>query len=292
MGWSLTLLTACASALRPLNPINVTMWHVGLANTTGLTNMDSGDALGDADFMLRAAGLQYLCSDASGERNYTYDCDDAEQTGDDLVVSQFIVEMSNEWSEYAECNVANGTYSCICENRTGTGHHHSRVPCTNPVGKIRVVNESGFASRLPDPSDPYERTAYRYYFYNAAQKLGGLWYSTLEEGNCDRPGISQANCTWRIAETSKRVSKTCQESHVFDVVEERGAACFQQCGPARNLSTACWTNCFYDTVFGPKSNATAYPVGSNVGMDAQEIVDAWLAPFRSSDAAKGGCPAV
>ena len=50
----------------------------------------SGDPLGDADFMLRAAGLPYLCSEASGQANYTYDCSDTEQTADNLVVSQTV----------------------------------------------------------------------------------------------------------------------------------------------------------------------------------------------------------
>ena len=287
------VLAVGALGLRPHNAINVTMYHEGLSNTTGLSSMNSGDAAGDADFMLRAAGLPYLCSNASGEADRTFDCSDAEQTGDDLVVSQFTIEMTDQWSEYAECNIDNGTYSCECRNHSSAAHYHSYVPCSNPVGKIAVVNESGYASRLPDPRDPWENSTYRYYFYNAAQKLGGLWYSTLEAGNCDRPGITHANCTWRVAKLVKRVSKACQQDRVFSVVERQGIDCFSSCGPQRNTSSACWTRCFYDTVFGPNAGSTAYPAGGpTVGMPAADIVAAWTAPFESEDPARGGCPAV
>jgi hypothetical protein len=54
---------AVASGMRPLNPINVTMYHVGLANTSGLANQNSGDSWGDAEFMVRAAGLQVSAMD-------------------------------------------------------------------------------------------------------------------------------------------------------------------------------------------------------------------------------------
>jgi hypothetical protein len=187
---------ASALALRPLNPMNLTVYHVGLANTTGLSNMNSGDSWGDAEFMVRAAGLGYLCSPASGEANMTYDCGDAEQNADGLVVTEFLLEVENKSSEYAECNIEEGVYSCECRNESAPSphHHHTTIPCQNPLGKIKVVDESGFARQLPDPSNPYERSSYRYYFYNSAQKLGGLWYSTLETGRCDRPGIAQENC--------------------------------------------------------------------------------------------------
>eukprot|EP01052_Picozoa_sp_SAG31_P020538 SAG31_NODE_1548_length_7914_cov_5.353423_10_plen_82_part_00 len=57
------LLPAATAALpgRPSNPVNLTLYHVGPANYPGLSDMNSGDAAGDAFFMLRAAGLPYLC---------------------------------------------------------------------------------------------------------------------------------------------------------------------------------------------------------------------------------------
>ncbi len=118
--------------------------------------------------MLRAAGLPYLCSNQSGVANYTYDCYDIEQTGDDLVVSKILLEVDSRFSEYAECNVnsTTGEYYCECRaplppNVTHHHHHHwPTVPCNDTVGKIAVVNESGWAHEYPDPTDPYT-SAYR-----------------------------------------------------------------------------------------------------------------------------------
>ena len=71
--------------------------------------MNTGDANGDADFMLRAAGLPWLCSEKSGLANVTYDCQDGEQTAGDLVVTKVLVEASSRWAEYSECE-----YSDLC----------------------------------------------------------------------------------------------------------------------------------------------------------------------------------
>ena len=164
MALALAALAGAASAQaapgRPTDGVNVTLYHVGPAAYSGLADMNSGDAAGDAFFMLRAAGLPYLCSNASGQRDRTFDCRDVEQDGSDLVVSEYVVEATRVFSGYAECNVnasANGTYDCECRDRSAGGggrrqlqhRHHSDVPCNGTVGKILVLNESEFASQAP-----------------------------------------------------------------------------------------------------------------------------------------------
>ena len=321
------LLLSIATALRPRNPINITVYHVGLPNTTGISNMNSGDARGDAEFMVRAAGLGYLCSNASGEASATYDCSDAEQAGDHLVVTQFVIEAERIFSEYAECNIADGAYSCGCRNNSAPGYPVPSIPCSNPVGHIDVVNESSWGNQIPNMNNPWERSrwgcvlavcvwlyalalcfgsvrshlyrycvfrlsdtrcvgSYRYYFYNAAQKLGGVWYSTLESGRCDRPDIEQSNCTWHVVSQVRRVAKSCQEGFVFDAVETAGSSCFEQCSADgkvhRNTTDGCWTGCFYDTALGPQSNATAYPAkNTSVGMSGEALVEAWVKGVES-----------
>lgn len=276
---------------RPPHAVNITVYHVGQKKyMNDLANMNSGDARGDADFMLRAAGLPYLCSPESGVAKYTYDCDDVEQTADDLVISKTIIEADSRWSEYAECNVDSHTGKYLCECRDHHSHHfHRPRPCNNTVGRIAVVNESGWAHEYPDPRDPFT-TAYRYFFYNAAQKFGGIWYSTLGQGECGSVAEPKANCSWRIVETVKVISKKCQEDHVFGVVQQHGHECFDKCHQPLNRSTGCWTNCVYDTVFGKGSNHTAYPSSATSGMDTATVIDAWLGPFETSDPDKGGCP--
>jgi hypothetical protein len=227
------------------------MYHVGPANFSDISDTNSGDAAGDADFMIRAAGLGYLCSTSQ----YVFDCADAEQTEDDLVVSKVVVEADSRYSEYAECNIANGTYSCECRDEhfppidqriaKPPPHHHPTVPCNATIGKILVVNESGYAHDKPS-YDPHfgAPSAYRYYFYNSAQKLGGLWYSALSNGECGNPAAG-GNCTWRVAKRIKRIKKSCQTAYLFSVVEKVGTKCFSSCSQPLNTSTACWTSCFY-----------------------------------------------
>jgi hypothetical protein len=276
--------------MRPKNPINVTLYHVAAANDTSIADNNLGDAHGDAEFMLRAAGLSYLCSTASGEANFTYDCEDAEQTGSGLVVTKLTVEVEDDFSEYAECNIADGVYSCDCRGSSYNHYHPVYVPCSDRVGRIPVVNESGWAHEKPDGTGPpFMNSAYRYYFFNTAQLLQGMWYSTLSNGQCGHAGT---NCTWRVAETVKRVSKDCQQQTVFEAVQEHGAECFDGCPKPLNVSTACWTNCFYNTMLGPNANSTAYPTGAGAGLDADDLVAAWLRPFESDDPTKGGCPGI
>lgn len=126
----------------------------------------------------------------------------------------------------------------------------------------------------------------RYWFYNTAQKfVEGLWYSTLGIGECGAPGAQ--SCDWRLVQTVKRVSKTCQENNVYAAVEKVGAPCFARCSQPLKRATACYTFCFYDTVLGPASNTTAYPaaVPSVRYRPIRPIGDGFLCPLTYM-----GCP--
>ena len=190
---------AAAARGRPAHAVNLTLYHVGPASHPGLSDVNSGDAAGDAFFMLRAAGLPWLCSNSSGQKDETFDCRDVEQSGPDLLVSEYVVEADARFSGYAECNTDNGTaYYCECRDRSGGGgfgpdrrrlqhHHHTDVPCNATVGRIAVMNESSFASQAPDPSQPHSflNSPYRFWYYNLAHKLpSGTWFSTLSKGEC------------------------------------------------------------------------------------------------------------
>ncbi len=184
---------AAAGRVVPEHAVNLTMYHVGPSTHRGLANVNSGDAAGDAFFMLRAAGLPWLCSNSSGLKDETFDCRDVEQSGGDLLVSEFVIEADSRFSGYAECNTENGTgYFCDCRQRSGGGgfsadgsgggggggggggttrgrqlqhHHHSSVPCNATVGRISVLEESSFANQPPDPSQPssWMNSPYRFW---------------------------------------------------------------------------------------------------------------------------------
>ena len=91
----------------------------------------------------------------------------------------------------------------------------------------------------------------------------------------------------------KTVEKGCQEAFLLQRVEQVGSRCFAGCG-AKPVArgTKCWTDCFYDTVVGPRSNSTVYPDGRLHGMAGADLTAAWLQAFHSSDPAEGGCPDV
>ena len=89
------------------------------------------------------------------------------------------------------------------------------------------------------------------------------------------------------------MEKGCQEAFLLQRVEKVGSRCFAGCG-AKPVArgTKCWTDCFYDTVVGPRSNSTVYPDGRLHGMAGADLTAAWLQAFHSSDPAEGGCPDV
>ena len=114
----------------------------------------------------------------------------------------------------------------------------------------------------------------------------GIWYSTTKEGY---------GKTWKVAAVEKRVTKECSDNAISEAVERVGfSGCFSKCGPhatgaTRNISDPCWIGCFEETVLGPDAGT---PGGAVAGMNLETLMDAWLAPFASSDPSKGGCPAL
>ena len=71
------------------------------------------------------------------------------------------------------------------------------------------------------------------------------WYTDTAVGcGTGRPGTLQANCTWRVAERVKRISKSCLEQRIYAHVQQRGAACFATCAQPLQIATKCWTDCF------------------------------------------------
>ena len=56
--------------------------------------------------------------------------------------------------------------------------------------------------------------------YNTVMKTGGWWYSSLADGHCNDTSLSSGSCSWRVAEVSKRVVKSCADKSFYDYVEE------------------------------------------------------------------------
>ena len=99
---------------------------------------------------------------------------------------------------------------------------------------------------------------------STSRVLGGNWYSTAAEADCDDPAAP--GCGWRVREHLKTVNATCANDNLISAVEKRGAACFKNgaCpmlgdGSAYNRSTNCWVQCFFSAVIGP---TPALPAGA------------------------------
>ena len=75
-------------------------------------NMNTGDARGDMYFSLKTAYLPVQCQESSGGGGggggagfSGFNCNNAETTGPDLVVTKLKLEVDNRFGQYQMCNV-------------------------------------------------------------------------------------------------------------------------------------------------------------------------------------------
>lgn len=293
------LAASCAlvSALDPNFAVNITVFHINeLKYGPKPINMDTGDAAGDMFFDFHNGyiyPLQCPHGAASGGS-----CSNPEVVAPNLMVNKVILEVDRRYSDYARCNVGiNGsasgvpceddTYCCACNAQGGSGHG-AVVPCNATLGAENILESHGGRS-CGSGSQPYEC-----FKDNAAKKftedVPGYWYSSLRESYCgEGADYYSSDCTWRVVSVPKVVTKECHADTFLGVVEQENQGCFSACGAARNTSSVCWTQCFYETVLGPNSGKAG---GAVAGMDLQKLLSGWTAPFDSEDAAVGGCPNV
>ena len=93
---------------------------------------------------------------------------------------------------------------------------------------------------------------------------------------------------WRNARVVKAINSKCQATALDAAVAKTGAGCFDLCPQPANASSACWVDCFFETVLGKGHNSSVAPEG---GMRASDVTAAWLRGFESDEPAQGGCPA-
>jgi hypothetical protein len=122
--------------------------------------------------------------------------------------------------------------------------------------------------------------------YETSKLIGGLWYSTPANGNCDNPDAKY--CTWRLVKTLKTADASCVNGWLHKAVETRGHRCFAACGKnSTNDDSDCWLRCFYSTMLGK-----LWPQGSRSTAEPMSQA-AILAPFWHALKPDGGaCPAL
>jgi len=263
-----------------------------------LADKDLGDLAGDLLFEMSVYMNVFACSVQPVPPGVI--CDNSEVAGDDIGVTRVVVEVDTNWGPYATCNICvNGTsplnhshtcepteYVCDCETND---FPPDKVPCTKGVGwqnTSAFLGSEGVGKFCRFSKGPGQVTTCA--VGTAADKLQGIWFSTLAHGECTAAG-TPAGCTWRLLSVDKRVQKNCHSDVFLDVVEAHDqSGCFDACGQPRNTSSLCWAGCFVDTTLGsPARNSTS---ATQLGMRAAELMDAWNRPFESDDPAKGGCP--
>mmetsp|Transcript_44727 Transcript_44727/g.87652 ORF Transcript_44727/g.87652 Transcript_44727/m.87652 type:complete len:295 (+) Transcript_44727:25-909(+) len=279
---------AAANAPDPKYSQNITVFHVNEANYTGIANMDTGDAAGDAFFSLRSVYLPIECSNKSGGHHFGGDCDNPEVVGSHLTVTEVVVEVDSRYGNYSECNVCrnstvpftrdvpctDGDYVCVC----GKDFHHLTTKCPPTVGVEKPVTVFG---RFPVfPWSPN----YEWWLRNLLDHLDGFWYSTPKSGECTNSGTGP--CYWRLVESKRRVLKSCQDKYIYNQISQKNPKCFNACPQPTNSTSTCFIECFFDTLLGPGSN---HQNTTGAGLTQKQIVDLWTFPVQN-DETKGGCP--
>ena len=225
--------------------------------------------LGDMVFSLMAWYLPMECNRTTTDNSsdmsagmQTFDCDNAEKSAPDLVVTKLSLEMDSRTGLYQECNVChNGQdpmsamianyiakinakggprrpipairtcamtpipeYICGC-----AGQPANSTSCDSTVvGTVPVAKQ--YQSLRPSSS---AAPATDWWSFNLAQKLGGTWYSTPDRAHCVAMGGSAtAPCSWR-ATPIKRVSKQCHAASMANSIlataSTASQACFSSC---------------------------------------------------------------
>eukprot|EP01048_Picozoa_sp_COSAG05_P022892 COSAG05_NODE_4746_length_1388_cov_0.992242_1_plen_367_part_00 len=77
-------------------PQNITVYRITPANTTGIRNKNTGDAIGDVDFYLSRKNLTQQCAKDPNSFGCFLDGDN--------IYGQFTVEIDGLWGPYEECN--------------------------------------------------------------------------------------------------------------------------------------------------------------------------------------------
>ena len=249
--------------------------------------MNTGDAVGDMFFDWHNVIMTPLeCPHGAASGHH---CTNPEAVSPDLVVNKLALEVDSAFSGYAKCNIGvnssdghghscpSGEYCCFCSGSSWG----STVPCNKTLGRETVKSYFGGGDHGDcSATDP----AFECYRAALPKKLPasnpGYWYSSIKGGYCDGGAPLGTNgCTWRVAAVEKIVSKACHNKVYFSAVEQSGKACFRACGAdASNSSSACWVDCFYQTVLGP---GAAKPGGAVTGTSSTHYRRASSLGFRA-----------
>jgi len=307
---------------------NLTLYHINpLDFPSDPINMNLGDLTGALFYDFFEIFQTFPCSSDKPLPPGVI-CKNKEYVGENIGITQLVIEVkapsspllrskngegknisSSMYGPYATCNICydhrspirpshscqDGKYICDCQESNRFPPKHTK--CTNSiVGRESVKEEFGpqGIGRFCAYGESKEACATS----NAAQRIKGFWYSTLDIGK---------GKTWHTVKVLKKITKECHANSFLSAVEnhnnDTATDCFRGCSRDnnsndiddqqvlnnhRNTSSVCWVQCFADATLG--KNATTYKsYKGDGGMTRKELMEAWAQPFRSSDPNEGGC---
>eukprot|EP00756_Hemistasia_phaeocysticola_P036104 Hpha_TRINITY_DN16620_c1_g9::TRINITY_DN16620_c1_g9_i2::g.179113::m.179113 len=115
---------------------------------------------------------------------------------------------------------------------------------------------------------------------NIVRKTGGMWYSTLKEGECQD---GDTNCSWKVKAT-KTVNETCMHESIVDTIRHYSPDCFTGCPQPRNESSTCFIGCFFDALMGTQARNSSEVELS--GIPLSKLEQGWTRAFN------GHCPLI
>ena len=297
----LGLLFAAPVAAAP-SPKNLTVYRVTPHNYSGLTNMNSGDAAGDAYFALYELTFPLYCQQMPGDSSCT-------STGilnipNFNVYTQSVVEVDARMGLYSGCtpNADTGVFECdtyaspydCWYNATGPSQerHSSFVEmfegapgCTRDAAGCRckawLQQSIGF---YPCPECDrratwHKQTPLWLQLETMASTLNGSWYSTRAEGECAPGQRVGVDCWWQEVEVQATVNATCLVNRLKNTIVANFPACFSGCPQPANATSDCWITCMLQSVNGA-AGGEAHP------LSREAIVRSFTGAFST----QGGCP--
>lgn len=245
------LLLPSSSALQtPPDPAwtTIEVFHINPASYGAAPiDMNTGDVLGDMYFDLRSKALSIECADAKNYQRNAHTCANAEVASPDLVITGLELAVQRPYGPYGRCNICvngtdhhgnnscvDGVYDCTCSGfESQHSPQHGPQHCGAAVGRWNLTQI--FGQRRCSQGSP----KYMCWHENAAQKTGGMWYSTTSQGYGTK---------WKVAKVIKRVSKACHDDVLYTRVEKASAAIFSKAGckigAARNTTDPVWITAF------------------------------------------------
>ena len=114
---------------------NLTVYRITPQNYTGVLNMNTGDAAGDAFFGLYELAIPVLCADSRMDKMITCANVPILSIPGFNLYQQFVLEVDTRFGEYNECNPNPNSGIFACEAGHGHSSHSRPAPCwyTNPA---------------------------------------------------------------------------------------------------------------------------------------------------------------